>query len=563
MELQRFRGRRLQWIPAILVLLPLISGALALASLWDPQARMSRVPAAIVNLDQPAQGPAEKNSTPLRIEAGKRLAEELKLSRGLTWRTLSNATAMSQLQQGKVYAVLVIPKDYSSAVAKSLAGDGAPQASLRLVLNDANGFLAGEAAKAYGQTIEDRATAIALSFLSQQSVDMWDAVRRNVDKALNSSATPQPGTNDPTVPQQTAAATLQQIAQQLTETTSTIGQINEAVQNANSGTAAMSAQINNATASAQVTQDSASTGNAALVQQSSSQATTSVRLAQSGVNGVSTQLQAAATTSKGLLEKVTALGSGAKSLASAMGELEKSLQTLAKSIPPAQTAPTAGTGRLPVTVVDSNLHPAGVLGRGLAPLMFSLVPCAAAVLAMSVLRPVNTRALASPVNAFTAARAGWLSLAAVCVLASCGLYGFSQSVMQVDAQDGWSTLVLCILTGVGFSALAYGLKVALGALGEVVFVLLMVLQFGACGGLYPFQTGNALFANLHPYMPMTYTVSGFRTAISGGEGSRVWVAGAVLVLLTVAGLSLATLCLAGRRQWTAERLAQDIHERCG
>ncbi|WP_078628758.1 YhgE/Pip domain-containing protein [Streptomyces sp. NRRL F-2664] len=563
LEMQRFRGRRLQWIPALLVLLPLTMGTMVLASLWDPQGGMARVPAAVVNLDQPSESSPGKDYTPIRVSAGARLTEELRLARAFSWRLLNEQEAMKQLAEGKLYAVLVIPRDYSASVAKWVSGEGGPRSTASLFLNDANGFLVTLSAESYGAEIDDRAAMVGVSYMAQKSIDMWASMRRDVDKILNSSVMPPPKTGEAAPQQQTASLAMLQISKQLGEVAAAISAVNEVVQSAGSGSSAMASQINDAAANAQITQDNASAGNSALIQQSSSQTATSVRLVQAAVTALNTQLQKASSDSKGLADKLVSTGNDAKTLSASLASLESSLQTLAKSIPPARPAGSSESSIVPISVSRVNLHPAGVLGRGLAPLAFGVMPGLAAVIAMTVLRPVNSRALASSAHAFTVARVGWLPLAAVCTLTTCGFYVAAQALMGLEALHAWVALGLCVVNGLAFSAAAHGMKVAMGAFGEVVFLILLLLQLCASGGLYPVQTANALFVGLHPYLPMTYVVSAFRVAISGGREEAVWIAIAVLTALTAAGISLACLTLVRRRQWTAERLVPQVRERCG
>lgn len=565
LEFQRFRGPILQWVPALVILLPMLASAAVLASLWDPQGRMSRVPAAIVNLDNPTSTSTDKNTTPITVDAGKRLTEQLKFSRSFSWKNLEDKEAVQRLTDGDIFVILYIPRDFSPSVAKLVSGGTASTVHLTLKLNDANGFLVGESAEGSMRDIQEQATSIAMSYMMKQNADMWDAVRRNVDAALNSSVIAQPpldGSTPAQQPSQGQSKDLQQMSGQLSEAATAIGQINEVLQAANSGSSAMSTQINDAAANSQVAQDNSSSGNAALILQGTTQANTSVRLAQNGLTNLNSQLQKAAESSKGLLERVTSMGTSAKSLSVTMARLEKQLQILAQSIPPASASRPANDTSI-VSIDKINLYPAGVLGRGLAPMALSLIPFMTAIIGLTVLRPVNARAVASTLNSFTIARAGWLPLASVCALSTCGFFAFIVAIMQIDARHSWETLAMCLLSACGFSALGYLLKVAFGALGEVLLFVLVALQFGSSGCLYPVQTTNALFTNLHAYLPMTYTVDAFRATISGGRSIVVWEAAFIMLVTTVVCLALSTLILSRRRQWTTRRLSPLVHERCG
>ena len=50
--------------------------------------------------------------------------------------------------------------------------------------------------------------------------------------------------------------------------------------------------------------------------------------------------------------------------------------------------------------------------------------------------------------------------------------------------------------------------------GAFIALVLLVLQLGSSAGTYPIQLSNQFFRYIHPYLPMSYAVSGFRQTIS-------------------------------------------------
>ncbi|MFI8219948.1 YhgE/Pip domain-containing protein [Streptomyces sp. NPDC085932] len=567
LELQRLRGPRLQWVPALLVILPVLSAGIVMASLWDPEGRFGRVPAAIVNLDQPVTagpGTPSPSPAPARSEAGTRLVQQLRLQGAFAWRTMDRETARRQLRDGDIYFALIIPETFSRDLAAAAGQDsGTHAARLTLELNDANGYLITRAATAHLDTVREQATAIALHARAEHNADTWKEVRRTVDELLNTdiTATPRPGASpQPATPPDTSFG-VSRLASRLNEATDTISKVNDVIQEANNNSGTMTFQLNDAASNAQSAQDSAGSNNQALVQHNTGQASTSVRLAQNTVTTVNSKLQSAAADTKGLLDNVTRLAADAKTLDAALSGLNEQLRHLARLVPPAQATDAARRGDI-VTVDEDNLHPARSLGQGLAPLAFSLLAWAGVLLTLSVLRPVNPRALVSPMNTFAITRAGWLPMATLTTLAVSGFFALTQALMHLGAPHPWATLGLCTLMALAFAAVGHLLKTLFGPLGEIVLVLLAALQLASCGGLYPVQTTNALFINLHPYLPMTYTVDALRTLLTGGPVSTLWSAVAVLITLTVVCLAASALCLTRRRQYTGERLAPAFRERC-
>ncbi|MFF6981371.1 YhgE/Pip family protein [Streptomyces sp. NPDC008343] len=560
LELQRLRGPRLQWVPALLIVVPLLAGALCLLSLQDPQGRMRNVPAGIVNLDRPYEMRPDPAGAPVRLDVGRRLAEDVRLKRTFDWRGMDDDTATAALDRGDVYLVLVIPKNFSQQVSERLSGKEM-EAALEVRTNDANGYLAGLFARDYAARLKSDALDVVLGYEAQQTADVWGEVRRKVDSVLRTEERLKAGEAQQPAAAEPEWAGTDRLAKQLGEIKTTVTQLNDKLADANGGSGTMASQLNDAASTAQSAQESAGSGNTALITQNTTQTGSSVRLAQGGVTALNTSLQQAAASTKSLLEKLTPLIGGSKELSGSVARLDKELKELAKSVP-AHSTPQTARVQSPVTVHEVDLRPARTMARGLAPLALSLLAAVTTVLTMTMLGRTSARGVVTPARSFTLAHAGWLPLAAVSVLSTCGLFAFCQALLKLEAEHPWAALVLCALTGCAAAALGHVLKTAFGLLGETAFFLLLALQFGSAGALYPVETTNALFVGVHPWLPMTYSVEGLRVAVSGGAASHFWAAVGVLAGVTVASLGVAALCVARRRQWTGDRLASPFRDRC-
>ncbi|MBD4121665.1 hypothetical protein GUH69_02495, partial [Xanthomonas citri pv. citri] len=65
---------------------------------------------------------------------------------------------------------------------------------------------------------------------------------------------------------------------------------------------------------------------------------------------------------------------------------------------------------------------------------------------------------------------------------------------------------LVTLGSLAFLAVNQGLVSLLGAPGRFLSLILIVLQIASAGGTYPWQTMPGILRDIHPYLPMTYTV---------------------------------------------------------
>ncbi|QBE49358.1 YhgE/Pip domain-containing protein [Leucobacter triazinivorans] len=140
-ELARFRRGTMPKIAlAVLLVIPLIYGALYLWAFWAPTDNMDKLPVAIVNLDAPAETPEGDT-----LAAGDEVVEQLEVRRELDWRQLDAAEAARSVADGEVYFSVTIPRDFSSTLA-GLQED--PKAGeIAVVYNDNNSFLASTLGK--------------------------------------------------------------------------------------------------------------------------------------------------------------------------------------------------------------------------------------------------------------------------------------------------------------------------------------------------------------------------------------------------------------------------------
>jgi len=86
---------------------------------------------------------------------------------------------------------------------------------------------------------------------------------------------------------------------------------------------------------------------------------------------------------------------------------------------------------------------------------------------------------------------------------------------------------LAVLTAVTFMSIVTWLNLVLGRAGSFFAMILLVLQLGGSGGTYPIILSNGFFQAIHPYLPLSYTVEGFRQTMM--IGNSAW--GPVAVLL--------------------------------
>lgn len=140
-ELKRFKQGTLPKIAlVVLLVIPLIYGALYLWAFWAPTDNLDKLPVAIVNLDESAEKPDGS-----KLSAGHDVVEQLQDRKDLDWKALDADSAKTAVSDGDVYFSVTIPKDFSS----TLAGlqDDPKAGEIQVVYNDNNSFLASTLGK--------------------------------------------------------------------------------------------------------------------------------------------------------------------------------------------------------------------------------------------------------------------------------------------------------------------------------------------------------------------------------------------------------------------------------
>lgn len=90
-----------------LVVLPSLYAWFNIEASWDPYGQTDQIPIAVVNEDKGAMVRDEK------IDVGDEIVESLKGNDSMSWRFVDYDTAMKKVDQGKYFAAIVIPKDFS------------------------------------------------------------------------------------------------------------------------------------------------------------------------------------------------------------------------------------------------------------------------------------------------------------------------------------------------------------------------------------------------------------------------------------------------------------------
>ena len=174
----------------------------------------------------------------------------------------------------------------------------------------------------------------------------------------------------------------------------------------------------------------------------------------------------------------------------------------------------------PVNLKDERMNYVPNYGSGLAPYFLSLSLFVGALM-LSVIFPMYKPA-AEPKSGFSwfigktgiilAVGVGQALLADAVLLLGLGL----------EVKSIPYFIMLSTFTSWTFLAIIQFLVAALDNPGRFIAVIILILQLTGSAGTYPIELSPKFLQMITDYLPMTYTISGFRSVISTGDYSFMW-----------------------------------------
>lgn len=220
------------------------------------------------------------------------------------------------------------------------------------------------------------------------------------------------------------------------------------------------------------------------------------------ISSGSNQLAAGSAT---LGEGLTAIGDGTNTLTSSLKDASKKSNIKSTNKTYKQMSTPVDTQKKEITNMPNN-------GHAMAPYMMS-VALYVACMALSLMYPFGKGMTTtdSPVKFLLAKATVMVPLSIVQALilyfSLRGFCGFT------PARPGLC-IAFMLLLSLAFMAFIAFLAIAFGRIGEFIALIFMVFNLGASAGTYPLETAPHWYKVLHPFVPFTYSVNGFRSVIA-------------------------------------------------
>lgn len=202
-------------------------------------------------------------------------------------------------------------------------------------------------------------------------------------------------------------------------------------------------------------------------------------------------------------------------------------------------------------------------GYALAPYMLSVALYVGA-LVFNLVYPV--RRLSDP---DASATEWWLSKLSVGALVATGTSVVEVLLMMaagLHPDHLGATLINAWFFALASTFIVMFLAVAFGNIGRFLGIIFLVIQLGSCGGSFPIQVTRAMggfFQMVNPFLPMTYSVYGFRESLTSGLGAnQVWISVGVQLIYIIASIALLWVAMNAERSKVTyvDVEAQDIND---
>jgi putative membrane protein len=241
------------------------------------------------------------------------------------------------------------------------------------------------------------------------------------------------------------------------------------------------------------------------------------------------------------------LADGTQKIKAGVDRLTTGLDLLADSLPSNVDAPDGSAQGLansvkPVLEVDA---PVPNSGSGFAP---NVLPAALWLGAGVAAFLIHVRVLPRHAQFFSrpAQAMGKMAIPAVIVLSQAAiLLATVMLILQIPIVHPIAFTLTLGVSALTFLAIVFALTRAFGDAGKALAMIFLAVQLSSSGGVLPVELSGGVFANISPWLPLTWVVRAIKTSMFGAYGGA-W--GHPLLIVTLGGV-IAVLCASWVGRW--------------
>ncbi|XJZ28121.1 YhgE/Pip family protein [Bacillota bacterium Lsc_1132] len=259
---------------------------------------------------------------------------------------------------------------------------------------------------------------------------------------------------------------------------------------------------------------------------------------ETGASNLSSGMSQLADGSQAIASGAGQLASGSNQLASGTNELSGGAKELADKLAAgskeaSKVHPNQKTYQMmadPVQLDNEKINKVPNYGTGFAPYFLSLGLFVGALL-ISIVFPLREPAVvpASGFNWFT----GKLAIMTIVGVIQALFADFILlTILGLDVQSIPSFIFYTILTSLTFVTLIQLLVSVFADAGRFLAIIILILQLTTSAGTFPLELIPNFLQPFNAYLPMTYSVQGFKAVISSGDLVVLWKNASILLFFT-------------------------------
>lgn len=231
-----------------------------------------------------------------------------------------------------------------------------------------------------------------------------------------------------------------------------------------------------------------------------------------------------------LHEGIVTLADGTLELTDGSGELAEKLGEAADEASITTSDKNAEMMSNPVKVDQEGMNEVPNYGTGFAPYFLSLGLFVGALL-LSIVYPLRTPA-GEPKNAFQWFMSKSVMLVGIGIIQALIACGILIWALGLEVQSVPLFLTFAILTSITFITLIQFFVTSFDNPGRFIAILILIFQLTTSAGTFPLELIPESLQAINAFLPMTYSVHGFKAVISSGDFSVMWQNAGILLGFT-------------------------------
>ena len=581
-----------------ITLLPLLFGGLFVWSYWDPLGNLNKIPVALVNSDEGAQGPDGKE-----VRAGDQVAAELLKVEPMNFVEVSAQDAIEGIGNGTYYLGVEIPKNFSEA-AVSVNTDDPHPAKINVTLNNTNGFIPTMLGNQVTRVMTSVISGTVGEQISRQMFmgfntigDGMDQAGEGADKLHDGTTQARDGSQRLNDGANQLNDSVQEALQKVPDLVDGATQLDEGAHELNSGAQRLNDGLGQASTGADELADGLGRLRDGVNQAAGVLAPVNIPQLQQGtpaefLDGINSAADGARELSNALhllhdgsgelltgttqlsdgttqlvvgvrtlSEGSNVLADGTQQLAAGMDDLNSGIIQLDDGSGELAFKLNEGAGKVPrfdgekldsassVASSPVRLENTGddvsLFGVGLSPFFLSLSLWFGGLIMFMVFNPISRRAIDSGVSPLRVVLSSWIPAAILGVIQAFHLWWMQNLVLGVNAEHPVQMCFALAYVAIIFVTAILAIYAIFGpSTGRLITMILMSLQLVASNGLYPPEVQPEFIQWVHSWDPMRFSVDLMRHVLFGTAPGdhRVTVA---LIVLTSVGVASFLIAMAG------------------